>query len=47
MDASAEPLLGKITAASRSLGLKIHVLRASGERDLAAAFTTLPETKAS
>jgi hypothetical protein len=47
MDASAEPLLGKITAASRSLGLKIHVLRASGERDLAAAFTTLTETKAS
>jgi putative tryptophan/tyrosine transport system substrate-binding protein len=44
-NASAETLLGEITVASRTLGLEIHVLRASGERDLAAAFRTLPELR--
>jgi putative ABC transport system substrate-binding protein len=40
---SAEILLGEITVASRTLGLEIHVLRASDERDLDAIFATLRE----
>jgi putative tryptophan/tyrosine transport system substrate-binding protein len=42
----AEPLLNDVQAAARTLGLELHVLHASTERDLDTAFAKLIELKA-
>ena len=42
----AEPLTRDAQAAAHSLGLKLHVLHASTERDIENAFTTLAQLRA-
>ena len=42
----AEPLTRDAQAAAHSLGLKLHVLHASSERDIENAFTTLAQLRA-
>jgi putative tryptophan/tyrosine transport system substrate-binding protein len=39
----AEPTIAHVQEAARTLGLQLHVLRASNERDIDAAFATLTE----
>jgi hypothetical protein len=39
----AEPTIAHVQEAARTLGLQLHVLRASTERDIDAAFATLTE----
>jgi len=41
-----EPLLRDLQAAARILGVKLHVLHASTERDIDSAFTTLVQLRA-
>jgi putative ABC transport system substrate-binding protein len=43
---SAETQLRDLQAAARSLGLQLHVLRASNARDVDGAFTTLAQLRA-
>jgi ABC-type uncharacterized transport system substrate-binding protein len=42
----AEPLTGDAQAAARSLGLKLHILHASTERDIEDAFASLAQLRA-
>src|SRR5262249_58837500 len=42
----AEPLTRDAQAAAHSLGLKLHVLHASSEREIENAFTTLTQLRA-
>src|SRR5262249_49732321 len=42
----AETALGNLQAAARILGVQLHVLRASAERDFDAAFATLVQLRA-
>jgi putative tryptophan/tyrosine transport system substrate-binding protein len=43
---NAEAVLKDLQAAARAIGLQIHLLRASTEREIEAAFTTLLELRA-
>ena len=45
-NANAEPLSGDLQAAARTLGLQLHVLHASAERDFDTVFATLVELRA-
>src|SRR5262245_58265252 len=45
-DPTAETLVRGLATAARTLGLKLHILRASGERDFDAAFATLQQLQA-
>jgi putative ABC transport system substrate-binding protein len=42
----AEPVSRDLSAAAATLGLKLHILRASGEQDFATVFKTLAELRA-